>query len=245
MELGRPRKYAIELKDDEPLHLNEIKNLLNMSREIDKLIDEFWIVGTAFSAPARSSAEQFRNVRLFTLDELVHAVGQGKRSRGQAGAARTRVGKAVLLNEKEIKVLAGALIALIDDKVAELTKHRPNDPDSIATLEASVSELTKLRKQVELLAASVAAFKKGTLKEAKAVKSVTTFSEGVQSWWADGYKTICSSGFSVGLFTTAITISSLAGVSVHGKTATILAGALAGGKPLVDSLKGLGKKLFS
>jgi hypothetical protein len=32
--------------------------------------------------------------------------------------------------------------------------------------------------------------------------------------------------------------------SMHGKTVTLIAGAIAGGKPLIDSLKGLGKGLF-
>jgi hypothetical protein len=31
---------------------------------------------------------------------------------------------------------------------------------------------------------------------------------------------------------------------MHGKTVTLIAGAIAGGKPLIDSLKGLGKGLF-
>ena len=159
-------------------------------------------------------------------------------------SARTRIGKAVLLNTNEIETLAGSLVALIDDKLTELTQLRLNDPDSIAAQKANVSQLTELRAQIRSLAASVADFKKGSAKEKEVAKSVTTFSDGIQAWWADGHKAICSSGFSVAMFTTAVSISSLAGVSVHGKTATVIAGLLAGGKPLVDALKGLGKGLF-
>jgi len=214
-----------------------------------KSAPEFWIIVDAiYPSPRDIFRHRTSPARLLTLDDLERTLFPSGRSRKRPSktpvAARTLVAKAVISNEKEIIALSASIVALIDEKADALTSTLRNDPDSIAQANDALAELVELRVKVVSLVEVIAQFRNGTAKEAEMVRTVRTFSDGVQTWWSKGHDAILASGFGVALFTTAISIASLSGVAVHGRTATVITGLLAGGKPLVDALKGLGKGLF-
>jgi hypothetical protein len=83
----------------------------------------------------------------------------------------------------------------------------------------------------------VAAFMKGTEKEAKVVRSIRTFADGVELWWNKRHDAILTKTFDMGLFTTAVSICSMAGAA--GNMAVAVSAVLIGGKPVAQALKGL------
>lgn len=247
-ELGGTREYGIVIKlvvdgriADEALQL--------FARQSNT--DECWLVASQASQAARTVFDQAalssKRYKLFEYKELERILEPfirpiASRKKSTKPKKLIRIGKIAQLNRAEILTIAASLIALIDERLTSLQSSRPNDPDSIARKKTGISDLTRLRAQVQSLAASVDALKKGSAKEREEVeRSVMTLADGVKNWWTKEHVAICSSTLSTTLFTLSVSLCSLSGVAVHGKTAAIIAGALAGGKPLIDALKGLGK----
>jgi hypothetical protein len=170
------------------------------------------------------------------LEEL-RTLFAAPRSPKPKGKAQTKIGKAVEANEKEIRLTIAGLILQIDSKIETLKDHRPNSPEAIAEQNASISEYERMRAELERVQVMVDAFKKGEEKEAKVVKSVKTFAEGVQGWWTRKHDEILTKTFDMGLFTTAVGICSMAGAG--GKFGVAVSAVLVGGKPVAQALKGL------
>jgi hypothetical protein len=203
-------------------------------------------VGAKVRPEARATARSYPSrYRVLDLEEFSAALESGGplRQSRQIASAKTAVGRALLVNEKDIRLTIAALVSLIDDKILSVKGERPNSDDAIADRDARLSELERLRGQVLRLEASTESVQQGSKQGERSSQAVATFSGGTKSWWAKNHERICDTGYGVGLFTTALTICSLAGV--HGNVVTVVAGVLAGGKPIADALKGLGKKLFS
>jgi membrane-bound inhibitor of C-type lysozyme len=170
--------------------------------------------------------------------EEVDALSEGTKSK-----ARTKIGKAVEANEKEINLAVAGLILQIDAKIEALQGERPNSDEAIAERDAQITKCERKRAELEHIQTMVAAFKKGTVKEAKVVKSVKTFADGVASWWNKGHDAILTKTFDMGLFTTAVGVCSMAGAG--GKMAVAVSAVLVGGKPVAQALKGLIPKRFT
>jgi len=156
--------------------------------------------------------------------------------------ARTKVGKAILRNEKDILIALAALELLIDEKLNALKDHFPNSDEAIAQKNAELSDYEKLRARVDEVKGALQKFLAGDSSETKTAKSVKTFTEGVQEFWTTSHQYVCQSTYNMGLFATAVGVCSLAGAG--GKMAVGVSAAMVGGKSVVDAIKGLGKKFF-
>jgi hypothetical protein len=103
-------------------------------------------------------------------------------SRSKA-TARTKIGKALKANEREIDLAIAGLLLQIEEKLADLRNERPNSEEAIAGRNKRVADYERMRAELENIRQMVALFKKGEVKEAKVVQSVNTFADGVKDWW--------------------------------------------------------------
>jgi restriction endonuclease len=238
-ELGRHRRYGIEVKSSsKAIPTDTVHELLAFAAPgQDDYFDEFWIVANRFSADARASVESYRQFRLFTLDELEHALLLQSTQRRRIGLARTGPGKAILANEKQISITSAALLLLIDERLVSLHGERPNSDEAIVERDDDIAQYERLREEVRGLARAAAEFKKGVAKEQEAVKSSKLLAEGVRNWWKKSHEKIMQSAYDMSMFGTAVGICSMAGSG--GKVAVAVSAALVGGKRLGDALKGL------
>jgi hypothetical protein len=246
-ELGWERRYAIEcvlelnnakIQD----HYSRLKNFIRQSKQPFAEFDEYWLVGYAYAdQPMRKRPENDRHFRVLDLEELRKLFAKPP-SRKPKGTARTKIGKAVETNEKEIMLSVAALMLQIEEKLTVLRGEMPNHPDSIAKRDAAISEFERMQAELENIRVMVTKFRTKQVKENEVVQSVTTFSEGVRLWWNKSRDQICEKAYDMGMFATAVTICSVAGAS--GNIGVALSAALVGGKPVADVVKGLAKKFL-
>ncbi|MDA9520023.1 hypothetical protein XI06_06520 [Bradyrhizobium sp. CCBAU 11434] len=247
-ELGQERRYSIEVAleiSNEKIreHFGRFRNYVRQSKQPFQDFDEYWLVGYKYAGEAmRKRPENDRHFRVLDLEEL-RTLFVPPRSPKPKGKAQTKIGKAIETNEKEILLAITGLILQIDSKIETLRDLRPNSPEAIAEQGAHISEYERMRAELERIQVMVNAFKKGEQKEAKVVKSVKTFAEGVQGWWTKKHDEILAKTFDMGLFTTALGICSMAGAG--GKFGVVVSAALVGGKPVAQALKGLLPKNWS
>jgi hypothetical protein len=241
-ELGRERRYAVEcvLQLDGPKvhdYFSRFRNWVRQSKVPFEEFDEFWLVGQEYTdKPApRNNPGNDRHFRALDLNELRALFFLPRR--GRESKARTKIGKAVEANEKEIQLAVAGLILQIDAKIEALGDERPNSGEAITRRDADIVEYKRMRAELEQIQTTVAGFKKGTEKEATVVRSLKTFADGVGLWWNKAQDTILTKTFDMGLFTTAVGICSIAGAG--GKMAVAVSAVLVGGKPVAQALKGL------
>jgi hypothetical protein len=133
------------------------------------------------------------------------------------------------------------LNASIEAKLAELRDQRLNDPDSVAVRDSEIRQYEALKKRVDELQEAVIEFTQQKIKEPAVSKKASAFRTGIESWWERDHKTILSTGYNVGVFLSALSICALLGVAPT--FAAGLTGVLIGGKPVVDAVKALARKL--
>jgi hypothetical protein len=240
------RRYGIELNMivDGKAAAEAIERFNVSTEEDHEIFDEYWLIGQQVSTAARVMFDEASTrYNVFTLAQLTAELTKPK-ARASEKKARTRIGKAVKANQKNITLLIAAILQLLDEKLTDARSERPNSHEAVAKRAASIAEFEQLREMLVALDGAVKGFVSGKIEESAAVMSVNTFADGVQAWWKKGHEQILYSAFGTGIFTFSVSVCSLAGVNMHGKTVALVAGALAGGKPLVDALKGLGKGLF-
>jgi len=246
IEFGRPRRYAVEVvadltsKQAQGYVSRFMKQLSNPGK--NDAFDEYWLItNRLIDRSIRSNREQYHpRIRILDIDELEKLLAPYRRPRRaapKAGKSKTKIGKAVEANEKEILLAVAGLVLQIDAKIEALRSERPNSDEAIAERAAHIVEYERMRDELEQIQTMVAAFKKGTENEARVVKSVKTFAGGVRSWWNKGHDTILTKTFDMGLFTTAVGICSMAGAG--GKMSVAVSAVLVGGKPVAQALKGM------
>lgn len=250
--LGKERRYAIEiaaLADDAKIRAAaaQIRNYASQSKQPYADFDEFWVVTDEFAKGTGDKQVSDRRVRALDLRQLraVLAELEPQRvppSRSKA-TPRTKIGKALKANEREIDLAIAGLLLQIEEKLADLKNERPNSEQAIAAQDKRVADYERMRNELESVRQMVALFKKGGVKEAKVVQSVNTFADGVKDWWHKSHATICTRTFDLGLFASSVGICSMAGAG--GKLAVVVSAALVGGKSVTGALKGLSKKIFA
>ena len=177
--------------------------------------------------------------RYFSVDTLEAFISPKQQTKP---SARTKVGKSIELNHAQLVLASTALIIQIDERLHALRSERPNSAEAIAERDQIVLDYDALRGELEALRQSIADFKTGRTKESDVVKRVDSFSDGVRSWWSKRHEMICDKVLDMSLFLSAVTICSLAGAS--GNMAVATSAVLVGGKPVVEALKSIGKKLL-
>jgi hypothetical protein len=155
-----------------------------VKREVD--FEDFWII--AEYAERTAVAEYSEHpYSIYTIEEFEELLLPPKPPpRANVGSkARTRIGKAVIENQKQIAIAIPALDFLISDKIAALQGQLPNSVEAIAQRDVSIAEYMKLRDQLRDLAAAVSAYQRDDVKERTVIEAVTTFSDGIQAWWTN------------------------------------------------------------
>jgi hypothetical protein len=198
-ELGRERRYAVECVlqlDGQKVHdyFSRFRNWVRQSKEPFKEFDEFWLIGQEYTdKPPRNNPGDDRHFRALDLNELRALFVLPRRER--QSKARTKIGKAVEANNKEIQLAVAGLILQINAKIEALGDERPNSDVAITRRDADIAEYKRMRAELEQIQTTVADFKKGTEKEANVVRSLKTFADGVRSWWNKAHDTILTKTF--------------------------------------------------
>lgn len=240
LELGRERRYAIECVqeiDNRTLRdqVSRFRNWIRQSKQPFAEFDEFWLVG--YSAPKLKGGypEDDRHFRALELGELRALLMPS--SRMSRNKARTKIGKSIEANHREITLAVASLVLQLEDIIKSLDGERPNSTESITTRDEKIQQYRSMREELERIRAALPAFLKGEEKEAHVVKLFKTFGESVGAWWDKKYDVILSRTFELGLFTAAVGVCSLAGAG--GNMAAVVSAVLVGGKPVAQGLKGL------
>jgi hypothetical protein len=241
-EAGRMQVIAIDVVTKLTFaNIHEVVDRIEVAlQEAKPKLDAYWIVVSAEFSNIISARGLDRRIRIVEIEDLREELG--RRPKSKAITARTKIGRSVGANQKEILLAVAGLILQIDANIESLRDQRPNSPEAIAEQNAHISEYERMRAELERLQVMVEAFKKGQEKEAKVVESVNTFSKGVQAWWDSKHAEIVTRTFDMGLFAAAVGICSMAGAG--GKMAVAVSAALVGGKPVAQALKGLLPKRF-
>lgn len=160
--------------------------------------------------------------------------------RARARRMRTAVGKAIQRNQTTVVLQAGALLLLLEEKIASLKDERPNEPEAIARRDEAVMLYEGLKQQLEAIRTTAVELEqpKG---ESKAAQSAVSFTQGVRNWWNKKHVDICNHTFEAGLFLSCAALCSLMGAG--GPLAVVVSGAVVKGKPVVEALKAVAKRL--
>lgn len=218
--------------------------------KINQRVNELWIIGETISEDLISVRHDFAaGLRVMTLEELEKTLDRddlfGKSSRPPSRdklAARTRVGRALTVNADQLRTAIATSILLIEEKLEALDHERPNSDKAIAERDSSIDDLRRIKSHLEVIRKLPEQLSTGAVSETTASKSVKTFAEGVKAFWNKRHETICARAYDAALFSSLVLVGSLAG-SPGGWTLAVSA-AMVGGKPVMDGLKGLSKKLF-
>jgi hypothetical protein len=191
---------------------------------------QFWLVGRELRPMRHLEKEEIEleGFRVFTLESLRRELRKLPKVRGPSRIART-----VAANKAPLMIACDSLGLLLDEKLAALRDQRPNSAAGISKRDDEIADLVRLRGDLRKLKNAVSQGKKAV------DASVISFRDGVQLWWNKHHEKICSRGFDIAMFLSAITVCSLAGVG--GNVAVLISGALVGGKSVVDAIKAVGK----
>lgn len=164
-----------------------------------------------------------------------------RKSRLPKSVPRTEIGKAIASNNHHILLNIEPLFALIEKRIAELHDERPNSQEARSIRDNEITELEDIKKQLVALRAVSRDFPLGRREEEAAVGTAVTFTKGVMNWWSKSHVKICDNVTAAGLFVGCVGICSLVGSG--GPITVALSAALVGGKPILEALKSLPKKV--
>jgi len=238
-DLGRYRRYAIDVvivSDAERL-VSALDTLQEFAeRQKDTAFDEYWLVSN-LSYPhlggRKKRRQRYENVRAFAFKELERMLARQnpkKRPPAKKGTAKTAIGRATQANDKEINLAISGLILQVDEKLEKLHGERPNSDDAKAKVAAEVSDLERMKAELERIRELVAAFTKGRAPEKEVVKSVKTFRDDLQGWWNKNHDNLLTTTAKSALFVSAAGVLALMNASTP--AALAVAGAIIGGKVL-------------
>lgn len=123
-----------------------------------------------------------------------------------------------------------------------LTHERPNSGQSIAKRDNEIKALIRMQGQLEIIRNSPDQLKKGQIGENEAKKLIKSFSDGVREYWNANSEAICGKAVNIALFASTVLVCKLAGAS--GDFTIAVSAAMAGGKTVMDGLRGIIRKAF-
>ena len=218
----------------------------------DREVDEIWIVGASLTPDVYSRREYQRyasNTKIMNIAEFEAALARlqpSARSRppakGRETTVRTRVGKALLVNADELQTAVTTTLLLLENRLEVLNSERPNSSRSIARRDAEITALTEMKGQLEKVRALPDDLKRGKVKENEANRSIKSFSDAVREYWNANSEAICGKAVNIALFTSTVLVCKLAGAS--GDFTIAVSAAMAGGRTVMDGLKGIMRKVF-
>jgi hypothetical protein len=147
----------------------------------------------------------------------------------------------VRTNRVAIILSVSSLGLLIDDRLSSLRNERPNDPDTQAARDEAIAHYEILKRTLDHLRSVASQLESGQRPDQETLKKAAiTFGEGVQNFWNKAHEKICQTAFDVGIFTSCVGLCSLLGSG--GEITATIAGALVGGRTVVDALNALSKR---
>ncbi|WP_453965953.1 hypothetical protein [Bradyrhizobium elkanii] len=216
------------------------------ARMKDLPADEFWLVG---ELDRTSDVIDYREryspkLKIMNVAEFEMALSRFPRPALKQGPppARTRVVKALIANADELQTATATSLALVEDRIAVLSQERPNSDQSIAQRDNELKALTQMKGQLETIRNLPGELKKGQVSEKDANKSIKSFSDGVREYWNANSEVICGKAVNIALFTSTVLVCKLAGAS--GDLTIAVSAAVAGGKTVMDGLKGIMRRVF-
>jgi hypothetical protein len=224
---------------------------LTAKRMADQQADEFWVVGDLdHTSDVIDYRERYSpKLKVMNIAEFETALSRlQRRERSRAPAkhgttpARTRAVKALLANADELQTAATTSLLLIENRLEVLRHERPNSDQSIAQRDDEIKALTQMKGQLETVRNLPDELKRGTVKENEANKSIKSFSDAVREYWNANSEAICDKAVNIALFTSTVLVCKLAGAS--GDFTIAVSAAIAGGKTVMDGLKGIMRKVF-
>jgi hypothetical protein len=168
--------------------------------------------------------------------------GQSTSKAVKSRRMRTVVGRAARANNVTILLSIPSLALLTDEKLTSLRDERPNDPDAQAARDAAIAHYEEIKQDLEALRGVAIAIKQGNADENAATKVANSFTDGIRKTWEKRHEDICTKVLDATLFVSCIGLCSLFGCA--GTAAVAVSGTLVGGRPVIDALKSLPKRLF-
>jgi hypothetical protein len=132
---GRQQRIAVEVKAQ--LNFKNIRKVVAQAKRVlenDVSLDQYWIIASTEYSNIVEAKGLDKRIRIWRIDELRDVNGPKK------GAARTRTGKAVQANEKEIQLAISGLMLQIEAKLEALRDERPNSPEAVAQYNAQLTD---------------------------------------------------------------------------------------------------------
>ena len=148
-------------------------------------------------------------------------------------STKTEIGRAVLQNRTHIVLSAESLLLLIDERLASLVADRRNSAEA----QDEITRYQELKQRLEAFRGAALAFSAGKVEEKAIVDTTNSLVRGINNWWTKSHAQICQKTFEMGLFLSAVVLCSLTGSG--GALTVAVAGALVGGKPVIDAIKTL------
>ncbi|MGX1171273.1 hypothetical protein AB7M16_007539 [Bradyrhizobium sp. USDA 372] len=228
------------------LTIDDVEAILNSRLVNSTAVRDLWLVSSEMSDDLHESRNRY-GCRILFRAELREEVERLSRYRPRElpqprPSARTPVGRALALNADELKTAATTSLLLIEDRLDVLTSERPNSPEGKAQRQQEIESLTTLKDQLIVIRDLPDQVKKGAVSEGQANKSVKSVMEAVREYWNKNSETICGRAVTIALFTSTVLVCKLAGAS--GDFTIAVSAAMAGGKTVMDGLKGIAHKRF-
>ncbi|WP_371422297.1 hypothetical protein [Tardiphaga sp.] len=245
-ELGQERRYAldfvVEVNGEKARERQAaFRNYIQQSKQPFQDFDEFWVVGYSVADPMRRNPGNDRHFRVISLEELRALLAPPKSKR--SGKAVTKIGKAIEANEKSILLAIEGLKLQIGDRIAKLRDERPNDPDAIKKVDASIAGFEEMQAGLEHIKVAVQQFKKNEVKEKAVVESVHSFKGSLGKWWNKSHDTIYTSASNSAIFIGAAGL--LHTIGLDNGAALAIVGSFIGGETVAKVLKSLPRGLFT
>lgn len=256
LDRGIPKRYWVDvfynLKQENVSRFVERCSMAKDELGEDDDYIEYWLVGKYLAADFPKKKRGLRYdlldapIRLLDFNGLTKLLVEEEALSTQRSPVKQRahgkIGKAIVANQSAISLAVAALLLQIEDKITSLRSERPNSPQAIERRDAALFEFERMRAELENIRLLAARFTKNEVSEKKVVSAVTTFAEGIRSWWNKSHERICDKAYDMGMFATAVTICSLTGAA--GNVGVAVSAALVGGKPVAEAIRGIGKRLL-
>ncbi|QQO16703.1 hypothetical protein JJB99_11355 [Bradyrhizobium diazoefficiens] len=249
-DLGRERRYIIDaVSEINPPRLRQafedFRHSIEQKKEPD--FDEYWLVGQYFiGEPMRKMPRNDRRFRALDLKQLreLLAIPKPKKSK-----ASTRLGKAVLANEKEIYLAIAGLILQIEAKLEALRGELPNSDDGQSRVAREISGFERMKAELERIREMVAAFKKGKAPDQEVVKATKTFRQGVEEWWTNKSGEILTSTAKGAILVSSVGLLALmkadSVAAITAVAAVVNGGAIEKAKKIGRAMKRIGKQALT
>jgi hypothetical protein len=132
-------------------------------------------------------------------------------------------------------------------KLEALHGELPNSDEGQGRVRQEISDLDRMKAELERISEMVAAFVKGKAPEQEVVKATKTFKQTIQGWWDTSHQAILNTTAKSALFVSSVSLLALMKAdspsAIAGAAAVIMGKGLA--KKVGSAAKRIGKQIFA